>query len=77
MKLKINAPNRNFMEVGPGDYIKVYGQWKKIFENKYYQPQVTPQTIRPKTWELTAEDKVVYIMFVIERYAKKEDFEDE
>jgi hypothetical protein len=59
---------RSCTEVGPGDYIKVGGRWKKIVSNTAHG-----ETRTPRSWTVTTEDGGSYGMFGINAYAKAED----
>jgi len=56
------------MDAGPGDYVKVRGQWERIISNTAYgEVQV------PREWEITTEHGV-YSMWDIDRYATADEF---
>ncbi len=68
--LKSDAPSRSAMDVGPGDYVKIGSQWKRISANTAAGAERTP-----RNWTVTTEDGGSYDMWSINRYAKREDLE--
>lgn len=69
-RLKSDAPNRGVTDVGPGDYVKIGTQWKKIESNSAEGAEDLP-----RHWDIKTEDGGSYGMFNINLYAKKEDLE--
>lgn len=59
---------RDVKEIGPGDYVKVGGQWKQIESNSAYG-----ETATPRSWGVRTTDGGSYGMWDIQRYAKKGD----
>jgi hypothetical protein len=51
-------------EVGPGDWIKVRGEWKQIKSNDAFQKKL------PRKWDIITTDGLTHGMWDIDRYAK-------
>ncbi len=68
MTLKSDAPTRSVMHVGPGDYVKIGSEWRRISSNTAFGDERTP-----RSWTVTTEDGRNYTMFDINLYAKAED----
>ncbi len=66
-KLEDRPPVRSVTDVGPGDYVKVRGTWKKIVTNTAHARPL------PRVWRIETDDGEDYGMFDIDRYAKAED----
>lgn len=69
-KLDYTKPGRSVKEVGAGDFVKIGTHWEKIVSNS-----AAGQEQLPKDWTVKTEHGA-YGMFNINRYAKKEDFEE-
>jgi len=59
---------RSVTDVGPGDYVKVGRQWKKILTNTAFNE---PRT--PREWTVTTVDGCSYSGWEINDYAKDGD----
>lgn len=68
--LKRDAPSRSCTQVGPGDYVKIGHEWKRIADNTAHG-----QDRLPRTWTVTTEDGQRYTMFDINRYAMATDLD--
>ncbi len=67
---KPDAPSRDVIEVGGGDFVKVRGEWRRIKHN-------TAEGLEraPSNWAITVDTGYVFSPYEIERYAKAEDLE--
>jgi hypothetical protein len=70
MQQKKSSPTRGAQDVGPGDYVKVGGSWKRISSNSASGTQTLP-----RSWTVSTEDGASYSMWDIGRYAKREDLD--
>jgi hypothetical protein len=56
---------RSVTEVGPGDYVKIGRDWKRIESNSAHGQQRTP-----RSWTVRTTDGASYGMYDINLYAK-------
>ena len=68
--LKSGAPSRSVTDVGPGDYVKVKGRWKRIESNS-----AEGQIRAPRSWAIRTEGGEHFGMYDIDRYALADDLE--
>lgn len=66
----VSAPTRAVTDVGPGDFVKIGSEWRRIASNTAFNAAVTP-----RSWVVRTQDGATHGMWDINAYAKDEDLE--